>query len=827
MSKKIGYIYILSMVCGWILAGCSTTKNLPEGETLYVGIDKIDFGEAKKQKKKRKTDEKGVITSVAEAYKTVDAILTSKTALPGAVVELTDEQKDSIKAVEKAQKETYETVKSEVKAALSYPPNNSVLGSSSLRFPLPVGLWAYNAFVGKESRFSKWLFGRLAATPVYVTTVNPEVRAKVAQNTLRNYGFFRGTVDFEILPQKNPRKAKIRYDVSPRNLFMLDSVAYLKFAVGTDSLIRKTWNARLLRKGDPFSVINLDGERNRLYKLFRNEGFYFYQPEYITFRADTVARKGFVQLQVKPADDIPPFAQKKYRIGETRITIYNQDSFVLTDTIRRRDYTMMFADKKHKAPLKLGAIRRNLYYRKGYLYRQELMDFVQQRLSEMEVFSSVNMKYVPRDSMMTSDTLDVEIVGILDKPYDSEFTTQVTSKSNGQVGPGISFGMSKRNAFRGAEKLKLELHGSYEWQTNTSVVGNSSRINSYEYGTSLSLNYPRIIFPGAGRRMSRRALTGTVFTLDATWMNRANYFGMVSFSARVMYTYQGRATLKHEFVPFRLDYDELLSTTPTFDSIMNANKALYVSMRNQFIPSMRYTLTYSSPRRAHNPRSFIFEIKESGNLTSGIYAAFGQPFNQKDKKLFNVPFAQYVRLSAEFREEFKLTPRTSIATRAGVGAIFSYGNSLSAPYNDLFSVGGANSIRAFTARGVGPGSYTPQHGQYSYIDQMGDFKLELNAEYRFPIISSLYGAVFLDAGNVWLMDADPNRPGGTFDLSRLGKDLALGTGFGVRYDLDFLVLRFDIGVGIHAPYDTGKSGYYNMPKFKDSLGYHLAVGYPF
>ena len=208
MSKKIGYIYILSMVCGWILAGCSTTKNLPEGETLYVGIDKIDFGEAKKQKKKRKTDEKGVITSVAEAYKTVDAILTSKTALPGAVVELTDEQKDSIKAVEKAQKETYETVKSEVKAALSYPPNNSVLGSSSLRFPLPVGLWAYNAFVGKESRFSKWLFGRLAATPVYVTTVNPEVRAKVAQNTLRNYGFFRGTVDFEVLPQKNPRKAK-------------------------------------------------------------------------------------------------------------------------------------------------------------------------------------------------------------------------------------------------------------------------------------------------------------------------------------------------------------------------------------------------------------------------------------------------------------------------------------------------------------------------------------------------------------------------------------------------------------------------------------------
>ena len=310
-------------------------------------------------------------------------------------------------------------------------------------------------------------------------------------------------------------------------------------------------------------------------------------------------------------------------------------------------------------------------------------------------------------------------------------------------------------------------------------------------------------------------------------MNRANYFGMVSLSARMLYTYQGRSTLKHEFVPFRLDYDELLSTTSTFDSIMNANEALYVSMRNQFVPSMRYTLIYSSPRRAHNPRSFIFEVKESGNVTSGLFAAFGQPFNQKDKKLFNVPFAQYIRMTAEYREEFKLTRRTSIATRIGTGVIYSYGNSTAAPYNDLFSVGGANSIRAFTVRGIGPGAYTPNKGQYSYIDQMGDIKLELNAELRFPIISSLYGAVFLDAGNVWLMHEDENRPGGTLKLSRFAKDLALGTGIGVRYDLDFLVLRFDVGVGIHAPYETGKSGYYNMPKFKDSLGYHFAVGYPF
>ena len=161
------------------------------------------------------------------------------------------------------------------------------------------------------------------------------------------------------------------------------------------------------------------------------------------------------------------------------------------------------------------------------------------------------------------------------------------------------------------------------------------------------------------------------------------------------------------------------------------------------------------------------------------------------------------------------------------GLIFCYGNSTAAPYSDLFSVGGANSIRAFAVRSIGPGSYQPSNSNYSYIDETGDIKFEANAEYRFPLVANLYGAVFLDAGNVWLMKPNADLPGGAFNLKNLGREIALGTGAGLRYDLDFLVIRFDIGVGIHAPYDTGRSGYYNMTRFGKSLGYHLAVGYPF
>lgn len=820
--KKIVY----ALCCLVVVTGCSTTKNLPEDETLYAGIEEIAFGYKAGTKKKKKEKEKGVITSLADAYKTVDEVLVKKNVSILQKKELTQEEKDSIKQEEEHIKEAYTKAQEEVEAALAYAPNASLMGSSSIRHPFPMRLWIYNSFVNSKNKIGKWIFNQFAATPVYISTVNPEVRSLVAQNTLRNYGFFFGTVTHEILPQKNPREAKISYTIMPNQLYRLDSISYLNFSVGADSLIRKSMSQTLLKKGDAFSVLNLDGERNRLSSLFRNNGFFYYKPEYIAYRADTVAQPTKVQLQVMPAANIPKSAQKRYYLGKTRINIYQQNNFELTDSIGRKDIKLYFSDPKHKTPLKMNAIRRYLFYQKGDLYREDLQNFIQEQLSGMGVFSQVSMKYVPRDSMITSDTLDIEINGVLDKPYDGEFEAKVTSKSNDQVGPGISFGMSKRNAFRGAEKLKFEVHGSYEWQTNSNVIGDNSVINSYEYGTSLSLDYPRLVMPG-WRKLSRKAFTSTSFTLDATWLNRANFFSMVSLGARVAYTYQSNFRIKHEFVPFRLDYDELLSTTPRFDSIMNANEALYISMRNQFVPSMRYIMTYTSSRRTRNPIAFTLDIKESGNVMSGIFAAFGKPFSQLDKKLFNVPFAQYIRLSADFWQSYKLTSRSSLVGRISIGSIYSYGNSTNAPYNDLFYVGGANSIRAFNMRGVGPGSNVPGLSRYSYVDQMGDIKFEANLEYRFPIVGSLYGATFLDAGNVWLMHADPNRPGGNFDLKRLGREIALGTGVGVRYDLDFLVLRFDVGVGLHAPYDTGKSGYYNLPRFKNSLAYHLAVGYPF
>lgn len=817
-------VYILLSAC--LMMACSTENQLPEGEKLYTGIHKLEFDKPLPIQYEEQEQE-GVITALADAYSTVEGMLTGTTKPMDktSAEEWAKEQKKEIRKRLKADEKAYDKARSEVEAVLSYAPNGSFMGSSFTRWPLRPKMWIYNRYVHSTSGFGKWMFNHFAATPKYVSTVNPDVRTQVARNTLRNFGYFHGQAQHSLLPQKDSLENKVAYAVQPGDLYHLDSIAYMPFSAQADSMIHVSHRKSLLWRGAPFSAMDLDGERKRLSNLFRNNGYYYFRPDYIVYRADTLQHPLNVQLQVCPSPIKPAVADRQFHMGNTFIRLMEPDDRHFVDTIHRPNVSMAYTGTPGKLPLHMGAMRRFLFYRPGDLYRQDLHELIQEKLTGMGIFSQLKMNYVARDTTAGCDTLDVEITAMLDKPYDASFEGKVTTKSNGQVGPGVSFGMSKSNAFHGAETLALDAWGSYEWQTGANIHGDRSLIDSYEYGASLNLTYPRFMFFGLGRGLNRKTLVNTTFMLDAKWLNRANYFNRVSMGARAVYTFQRRRNVKHEITPFRLDYDVQLHTTERFDSIANANQALYVSMRNQFVPCMEYTYSWKSIR--HAPRTLTVNVKEAGNLTSGIYALCGESWQKEDKELFGVPFAQYFKLTAEYTHKFELTERTCIATRIFGGTIWSYGNSSMAPYSDLFTIGGANSIRAFAVRSIGPGAYHPATSNYSYIDEMGDLKMEANVEYRFPIVGDLHGAVFVDAGNVWLRRDDPARPDGQLKMSRLAKDIALGTGAGLRYDLDFLVIRFDLGIGIHAPYFTGKDRYYNMTRFGKSLGYHLAVGYPF
>ena len=811
------------------VVACSTTRAIPEGEQLYTGIDETRFvDDPAELRKKKQRDSTGVITAVANAVTAVNEALegrshVSPNDLKAANQPLTKEEKKAAKAAQAQNEADFATAREEVEAVLAYPPNHAVFGSSSMSWPWKVGLWIHNGFYDKSGALSKWLFRNFGSDPVLVSSVSPEMRAKVATNTLHNYGYFHGKVDYEVRTLKNPKKAKVGYNVVAGPLFRLDSIAYLHYPEAMDSLLRKSEKNSLLHRGDAFSVVNLSNEQLRIEELFRNNGFYFYTANYTTFRADTIQRPGHVQLQVVPLADRPEKADKQWYMGRTYINIRHRENAPLTETLVRRNTTYQYSGKK--LPVRPALWRHAIEHRRGERYSLADQKLTVERLGAMGVLSQMDVAYVPRDTSATCDTLDLVVSAVMDKLFDSTFEMNATMKSNQQVGPGVSYELAKRNAFRGGEKVSFKIFGSYEWQTGSGARGGNSLLNSYEIGTQLAFKFPRLVFPGINRRRLKVYST-TEFTLDADWKNRSNFFNMISFGLGAKYHWYKRETSQHELTLFNLEFDKLNHTTHAFDSIMGANPALYVSMRDQFVPSMTYTFTYQSRSWRSNPWWLQFSLKEAGNLTAACYALGGQPFNKKNKELFGNPFAQFVKLTAEMHKLFRLSSDMKIATRLFGGFIYSFGNSEAAPYMDQFYVGGANSIRAFTVRSLGPGSYRPAKSKYAYMDQTGDVKLEANVELRARLFGDLHGAVFLDAGNVWTLRNDPARPGAQLTASTLD-NIALGTGFGFRYDMQFLVLRFDVGIALHLPYETSKPGFYNIEKFKDGLGLHFAIGYPF
>lgn len=759
-----------------LLAGCSTTKNLPEGETLYVGV------------------------------KNINVINEDKT--PAGVQTL-----------------------EEVEAALSYPPNNAILGSNSLRFPIPFGLWIYNDFVKYQEKkgVGHWIFNKLGSTPVYISTVNPETLVKVATNLLRDYGFFNGSVSYSVDTLKNPRKAKLNYEINMANPYYLDSIAYLKYPARADSLIRATYNQRILRKGDNFSVLKLEEERQRLSTLFRNNGYYYFRPEFTTFRADTLRNPGFVSLQVVPQKGVPAEARRPYYIGKTSVYLTGYKGEQPTDSLTFADMTIHYHGKK--PGIRELVLRKRFLYKEGQLYSQIRQTYTQEALARLGIFKYTEFRYTPKNTRPDCDTLNVKVNAMFDLPYDGELEFNVTTKSTDQTGPGAIFSLSRRNFMRTAAKLSFQLKGSYEWQTaSNSVAGDKSKMNSYELGASFSLDYPRLLLPWMKNKSNRFLFPShTSFKLYVDQLNRARFFKMLSFGGTVSYDFQPSRTWKHTVTPFRLAFNTLQHTTSEFDSIINVNKSLALSLGNQFIPAMSYTFTYdNAPLKKRHNLWWETSFTSAGNVTSLVYAAFGKGMKEKGKELLGSPFAQFLKMTSEIRCLFKVGEKQHIATRLMGGVLYAYGNQTVAPYSEQFYIGGANSIRAFTVRSIGPGTFHPNaDNRYGYIDETGDVKLEANIEYRFPILGDLYGATFLDAGNVWLMKKDEARPGGELTMRNFAKSVALGTGVGLRYDLTFLVIRLDLGIALHAPYDTGKSGYYNIPKFKDGLGLHFAIGYPF
>ena len=726
------------------------------------------------------------------------------------------------------------------------------MGSPSVRSPFPVGLWIWNAFSQDTTSFSRWLVRAFGSTPVLMNSTAPDLHVTVGENLLRKRGYFNGKITYEKLAQRNPKKMRLQYSVDMGRLWLLDSIRYVNFPPTADSLIRANLDKAIIHKGDAFDVSTLEQERKRITDLFRNNGYYYYQNNDASYLADTTLTYGLASMRLQMADSVSNRVLRKWDIGTITINLQRQFMDSLSRQSRFRDIIVNY-NGSHK-PLRLRTITNDLKIWPGTVYNNELVEKTQQQLNSSGVFAATNFAFTPRDTTDTCSILDMTINCVFDKPYDFYIEAYGKGKTSGRYGPEAIVGLTKRNVFRGGEKFDLRLHGSYEWSASSDDDGRDRLgLNNYEYGAEASLQFPRLVNPFATpprkrwareeRKIAAAAEKGLVYvpkaprtyyttpstTLKASVdvLNRAKYFKRHVVSGELTYQWQPNERNSYSFSPLTLTYEYMHNVTDRYLELIDSVPYLEVSLADQFIPKMLFQYTFMSPARYKSPIKVWTTVSEASNILSAGYAVFGRHWSEKDKKLFKNPFAQFVKIDANMTKVWSLSEKSSVAAHVNVGTLWAYGNSRFAPYTEQFYVGGANSIRAFNVRQIGPGRYRSTQRRRSYVEQTGDIKFQCNVEYRPHLVGSLYGALFLDAGNVWTMHYDDGRPEGYFRFKNVLKEMALGTGVGIRYDLGYFMLRLDWGVGLHVPYETGKTGFYNISKFKDAQAFHLAIGLPF
>lgn len=762
---------LLSFFC-LLLFSCSTTKKLTDGEVLYTGVKKMKIETPPKLK---------------------------------------------LKGLEK----------SALTSPMSYPPNNPLF-SPYVRSPFPIGLWVYNWHIKKEKGLKWWLYRKLAKEPVLISDVQPELRLKMVENNMKDFGFFGLESRYEIIPRKhNPKKAKISYWVKLPDPFRYSSVDLWGWKGQMDSLVRQSMRFSLLKVGEQYDVNVLEQERQRISDILRNRGYYYFQPQYIEFLADTTRRHGEVDLRIGLKQGIPEVAFHPYTIRNVDVSLFGNDDSSQRDTL---DYDRLQMDYSPPQTLKPKILSQAVKVRPGQLYTARRQNRTQSGIVQLGVFKFVNLTINPVDTSY-GRKLDYKISADYALPIETEVEVDIASKSNNLLGPGLILSLNNKNMFKRAETFSLKLTGAYEWQIGgeKTTKGRSGLINSYELGLNLNLSVPRLLVPGflkSGKDRQER----THFQIGTDFLNRHSYFRMISFWGSATYDFNSSRRNYHSVVPFKLNYTHLLRTSHEFDSTLNKNPAIALSFKDQFIPSMSYTYTFDRAATYRNPNRLFWQtsITQAGNIISGIQYLAGK--RGEGREILGNRYSQFLKLTSEIIKYRQVSENSQVAMRLMGGIGYAYGNSRVMPYSEQFYIGGANSIRAFQIRSIGPGSYHPEKRSVTaYLDQTGDIKLEGNIGYRFKIAGRFNGAVFVDAGNVWLLRKEQERPGGEFRLKDLWREIALGTGFGLRYDITYIVIRADLGVALHAPYNTGKPGYFNIRNydFRDGLVLNLAIGYPF
>ncbi|WP_339874384.1 BamA/TamA family outer membrane protein [uncultured Algoriphagus sp.] len=712
-------------------------------------------------------------------------------------------------------------VEEELEELLRPEPNSKILG-------MYVGLWAhYKGTQEKPGFINRFLNKKLGEEPVYFSQVDPSRTEELILNRLENRGFFYSSSNSEV--NRKNQFAEVEYTANISEPYTLTEVVIARDSMEIDKEIIAMMQETALDSGSRFDLNLLNAERVRIDSTLKEKGYYNFNNDFLIFEADTNISDSLrhFKLYLRLKKNVPANGIIPYKIDTINVFpnySIDEDGEKL-DTITYDDKNFIQGNLVFKPKL----LNEYILIENEQRYDPTLSRLSSNRLSSIGNYKFVNLRY---EELSTNDSLGHLKASFYLSPMTKRSLRAellAVSKSNNFAGPALNLVYRNRNLFKGGETLNLTGRIGYEFQ----IAGGEDRkgLTSLELGFNADLIFPRVIFFIPITEKFSYSVPKTKMGVGVEYLSRGGLYNLNSVSANYGYFWNANPYAYHEINPISLSLVNLSKTSPEFDQILDANPFLKRSFEQNFIAGINYTFNYNKLNDRFRTHGYFLGVglDFAGNTLSLVDKAFGKD----DGKFLGLEYAQYGKVDLDLRYHWNIDKNQTIATRLFGGLGVPFRNSSSLPYVKQYFSGGPNSVRAFRIRSIGPGTYRPENFDVnSYFDQSGDIRLEANVEYRFPIVSILKGALFMDAGNIWLMNDNEALPGGKFSKT-WWNELAVGTGVGFRVDIQFFVIRFDLATPVRVPYLEEGERWGNTFDIgsrtwrREKLIFNFAIGYPF
>ncbi len=781
------------------------------------------------------------------------------------------------------------TLSQELLTLTQQKPNRKIMGLFMFN------LWVYyKANEGLENGFKWWLKNKVGEPPVIYKDEETQKTIKRMKDYMYNKGYFYADIDYSLnepletkilaqyvdtngvieffleqsykvmrwtlsrlsdvpfhneitlfkeLVNSGQKKVVVTYEVTSNDLYVINDVHFPEGKDRVSRIIRYHVHDSHLQYGNPFDVDKLQEERERINLELKNEGYFSFNQEYISFEVDSLNKQKKLDIHVKVSIPAGQDKHEVYKYGDIYLyPDYSVDNFTSPDTSQINGFFFI----GDKIPYNPEVLLDDIFIEPGRNFAQRDYDLTINRLSDLDMFQYVNIRFKPWQT--DSTRLDCHIYMMTSKKQEMTVETEANTNTDYFLGTALKYTYKSKNLFKNADLLILNLKGGVEFQDSSTIF------NTVDISSSMDFYLPKFLVPWKMKKVARINNPRSVFSLSYNYLQRINLYAINSTSLNFGYDWKETALKRHLFHPMAISLISLNKnrTSDSFFADLDRNPLLRKSFEPQLILGQTYAFLYSNqPLKQKNVLFFRGDIDLSGNMATLTNLIFNNRFVPGEStKLLGVFYSQYAKMDADVRYYYLMNRRSTLVNRVFLGVGVPYGNSEVLPYVKQYFAGGSNGIRAWTVRTLGPGSYNATadtsltaDGIASLLDQTGDIKLETNMEFRFNMIGLLKGAFFVDAGNIWNIHRNSLIPEGNFDLKHFPAEVAIGTGLGARLDFTFFVLRIDVGFKLRdpslyernpdpdarrvSPWVVSDVRFLNKGWRQDNLVYNIALGYPF